>query len=235
MTAKSLTVATYNICHGRYADFDFTRLTAPIRAAGADIVGIQEVDMYTARSRHIDSVSALSEASGLPYTLFVATMPYDGGHYGTAILSRYPLNAGVVVPLDVDTGLEPRAFGCVSATLSDGQALYFLNTHLSYKSADCRRLQVRALADWMAARVPADAPCILTGDFNTQDDGDLAPLTSGRMDSLNRARRYLTFRDNPLAIDHILYTRESLAPVASGMIDSDASDHNLLWCRFERA
>lgn len=230
---NTLTVATYNICHGHYANFDWQRLTAPIRACGADMVGIQEVDMYTARSRHMDSVAALAEAAELPYTLFAATMPFESGHYGTAILSRYPIASSVVVPLDAGE-YEPRAFGCVRVSLPDGAHLYLLNTHLSYKSAACRRGQFRALREWMETHIPKDSPCLLTGDFNTECDEDYTPLLALGMSALNVGRRYVSFRNEPLAIDNIVYTPDQLSPVESGMVESDASDHNLLWCRFSR-
>ncbi len=230
----AFTVASYNICHGLYADFDWVRLTAPIRRVGADLVGIQEVDMHTNRSRGYDSTAALAEAVGLPYTLFVSTMPYDGGRYGTAILSRYPITAGVVIPLE-SGDQEPRAFGCVTLDRGEGNRLYFINTHLSYQSADIRHLQMAELAIWMKEHIPTDAPCVLTGDFNTEHFGDFAPLTTaGRSYTLinNAANPFMTFHDPAMAIDNIVYTPDRLASIGHGMEETDASDHNLLWCRF---
>ena len=89
---KHINVATYNICHGRYADLDWSRIASAIREADADIVGLQEIDMGTNRVGGLDTVAALTAATGLTHALFVPAMDYDGGQYGTAILSRYPLS-----------------------------------------------------------------------------------------------------------------------------------------------
>ncbi len=224
----TITVATYNICHGHYAAFDWTRIAEPIRRVNADLVGIQEVDMFTRRSKGIDTLRALSEAVGLPYTLFVPTMEYDGGRYGTAILSRYPIEDSATFALPAE-GLEPRAVGCIRV-LPDGQhPLWLINTHLSYKSAEVRHEQLSALCEALMQRIPADTPAILTGDFNTEER--LVPVVGEHFSDINESLRYKTFRDPAIAIDRIVYTHKNLSPVADGMIESDASDHHLLWCR----
>ncbi len=236
MTASDLiTVATYNICHGVHAAFDWQYLTSSIRAVQADVVGLQEVDMHTRRSHGCDSLSALAAASGLSHALFVPTMDYDGGRYGTAILSRYPMDASEIIPLPTQPGLEPRAAGAVRITLPGtsaspgGRPLWFVNTHLAYRSAEARQDQLTALADRLGTLLPPDTPTVVTADFNTEEP--LHPLEGACFASINRDRRYLSFRERPIAIDDILHTPH-LTPVAHGMIESDASDHNLLWCRF---
>ena len=47
------------------------------------------------------------------------------------------------------------------------------------------------------------------------------------------AHEFKTFRHNPVAIDNIVYREGRMTPEAFGMMDSNASDHNLLWCRFK--
>lgn len=236
-TEQTLTVATYNIRHGRDVDFAWNRLADHIRAVGADLVGIQEVDMFTARSRGLDSLAGLSAAAGLPHALFTPVMDYDGGQYGTAILSRYPLTAAEVHPLPFGN-YEPRAFGYVRVLLPsnddpNGTSVCFLNTHLSYESAEQQYTQLAALADWIGKH-PAKAPTVLTGDFNTENFAAFAPLNALGFALVNDSdHRYATFRTEPIAIDNIVYSADRLTPVASGMIDSPDSDHNLLWCRFE--
>ena len=75
---------------------------------------------------------------------------------------------------------------------------------------------------------------ILTGDFNTEDFTTFAPVTSLGYALVNdTAHEFKTFRHNPVAIDNIVYREGHMTPEAFGMIESDASDHNLLWCRFE--
>ena len=40
-----LTVASYNILHGAMTDYDMDKLVQSIVACGADIIGVQEVDV----------------------------------------------------------------------------------------------------------------------------------------------------------------------------------------------
>ena len=230
---KHINVATYNICHGRYADLDWSRIASAIREADADIVGLQEIDMGTNRIGGLDTVAALTAATGLTHALFVPAMDFDGGQYGTAILSRYPIAAAEYHPLP-SAHYEPRAFGCVTLDLGEGRTVAFLNTHLSYESAEQQSIQMAYLADWMAGHLPADIPAVLTGDFNTEDFTVFSPLTDRGYATANCAdREFKTFRSHPVAIDNIVYTASLLTPADSGMVDRPVSDHNLFWCSFD--
>ncbi len=230
LPATTITVASYNICHGRYAEFDWKRLIAPI--AGADLVGIQEVDLGTRRSNGADEVAALREALELPHTLFIPAMDYDGGQYGTLILSRFPIVRQATYTLDA-AGMEPRAFGEVTVQMPNGRYLCMINTHLSYESTAMQEAQMAILAEHLTKTLPADMPVILTGDFNTEDFSLFAPLTAAGLALTNHARhRFPTFRTTRVAIDNILYDPTHLMPLAVGMPDSPASDHDPLIARF---
>ena len=230
---KELTVATYTIRHGHDVDLDWSRLAAVISQAGADLVGLQEIDMGTHRINGADSIAGLIAATGLPHALFVPAMDFDGGQYGTAILSRYPFIRSERHPLP-SAHYEPRAFGCVTVTLGDGTPVMLLNTHLSYESHEQQDIQMVCLADWMKQHVPEGIPAVLTGDFNTEEHEAFTPLKAVGYTSLNCPERpFKTFRSTPLAIDNILYRTDGMIPVECGMIDENTSDHNLLWCRFQ--
>ena len=90
------------------------------------------------------------------------------------------------------------------------------------------------LAKWMDEHIDQNIPTILTGDFNTEDFTQFSPLTELGYALINHAdQTYRTFRNPPIAIDNIVYRTACFTPEAQGMIDSNRSDHNLLWCRFE--
>ena len=229
---KELTIATYNILHGQDADLDWSRLAAVIARSGADLVGLQEVDMGTNRIGGADSIAGLIAATGLPYALFVPAMDFDGGQYGTAILSRFPVTAAEVHPLP-SGHYEPRAFGCVTVTLADGSPFMLVNTHLSYESRAQQKIQLAYLADRMEEHIPQGMAAVLTGDFNTEDFSMFSPVTAMGYATVNSAEHtFKTFRTQPCAIDNILYTQDRLIPLQWGMVEADTSDHNLLWCKF---
>jgi len=68
------------------------RLTAAaIKSLNAETVTLNEVDCNASRSGNIDIASILGEKTGM-YALFGKAHEFsDGGHYGNAILSKYPL------------------------------------------------------------------------------------------------------------------------------------------------
>lgn len=229
---KTITVATYNICHGHYSALNWNRLGAVIRESGADLLGLQEVDMYTARIGGVDSLKRLSEASGMPYAHFVPAMDYDGGQYGTAILSRFPIGNVLTLPLPCGQ-YEPRSFGCLTVYLGEGDRLTLLNTHLSYESQELQTVQASFIRAWVDENLPPERPAFITGDFNTDNLNILSPILQAGFIPINTpTATHLTFRPEPTAIDNILYQGKGLSPLSFGMIDNNASDHNLLWCRF---
>ena len=230
---KHITVATYNICHGHYAGYDWKRIADLLHEVGADIVGFQEIDMLTNRTGGRDTINELTAATGFPYALFIPAMDYDGGQYGTAILSRYPMVESGTHPLP-SADYEPRAFGRVTVDLGDDHTLTLLNTHLSVEARAQQDIQFAYLADWMGKHLPEDTPAVLTGDFNTDDFTAFTPVTTLGFALVNCTdREFKTFRGDPVAIDNIVYREGIMTPEAFGMTDSDASDHNLLWCRFQ--
>ena len=58
------------------------------------------------------------------------------------------------------------------------------------------------------------------------------PKSLGYAPVNDTAYEFKTFRPYPVAIDNIVYREGDMTPEAFGMMNSDASDHNLLWCRF---
>ncbi len=229
---KHIIIATYNIRHGYDVGCDWKKIAEIVCRSGADIVGFQEIDMYTNRIAGRDTVAGLAEAIGFSHSFFVPAMDFDGGQYGTAILSRFPITACEKHSLDAGK-YEPRAFGSVRISVGEGKDICFLNTHLSYESHKQQAIQFAELAEFMDKQIPDGMPAVLTGDFNTEDFSAFAPLRSLGYDLVNdHAHEYKTFRTLPSAIDNIVYKKRCLTPVEQGMIDSEASDHNLFWCRF---
>lgn len=80
-----------------------------VRTAGADIVLLQEVDRNTVRSGNVDQVAELTRLTGM-HAQFGKSLDYQGGEYGIAILSRWPIIAREVVDLKV-TPPQVRAGG----------------------------------------------------------------------------------------------------------------------------
>ncbi len=215
-----LTVASYNIQHGKLSDYDMKKLMASVVACGADIVGIQEVDIGVTRSAQRDIASLMAAELGF-YVQFAKAIDFQGGAYGTAILSRYPIIAFSCIPLESGK-YEKRSIGIATIEV-DGESVCVMNTHISYENVGQRRIQLDQIRDLL----PQGTPWIMTGDFNTGNFEELRAL--GQVSLVNcESHRYGTFRETGSPIDNIIYT-EPWSVLSSGMIDNDHSDHNLLY------
>mgnify|MGYP000167725592 CR=1 FL=1 len=170
--SAELTLLTYNIHHGRGDDgvIDLERQAAVILASGADLVALQEVDVATGRSGGVDQAAELARLTGMHYA-FAEAMPYDGGSYGEAFLSRWPIQGAGTWPLPASPGHEPRAAVAVLVhPPGHARPLRLLGTHLDHTADQRERLaQVDELLA-QVARTPADAapPTVLLGDLNAE-------------------------------------------------------------------
>ena len=91
----TLRVLTYTLHHGEGVDgkLDLVRLARVITAARADVVALQEVDQKTTRTGGVDQAAELARLTGLHFA-YGKAMDYQGGAYGQALLSRWPLAVG---------------------------------------------------------------------------------------------------------------------------------------------
>lgn len=160
-------VVTFNIRHGKGTDgkIDLERVARALKALQPDVVALQEVDRNTKRSGGVDQLRRLAELTGW-HPAFGPAMPYDGGHYGNAILSRFPLADPVVHPLPVHAGQEPRAALVVAVTPpAPLPAFHLVSTHFSHDRADARLDQAKHLAAKLAA---LEGPVVVGADFNAR-------------------------------------------------------------------
>lgn len=175
-----LRVLVYNIHAGKDAAGvdNLERVAAIVRDARADIVLLQEVDRGTTRSGKVDQLAELERRTAM-HGAFGKTLDYQGGDYGIAVLSRWPIRDDTLIRLPVEPpqaraggSYEPR--GALVAVLeSPGVPIRVINTHLDASRDDHYRRQeaVRVLAEAraLAADSSGGAPLVLVGgDFNAE-------------------------------------------------------------------
>jgi endonuclease/exonuclease/phosphatase family metal-dependent hydrolase len=216
----TLRVGSYNIKNGAQVNHDMSKIAEDILALNLDVVGLQEVDICTKRAKGLDVLKLLAEATGYQYYEFTKAIDFQGGGYGTAILSRYPIIHHEAVLLVTPGGYEQRAYGHAVIEVN-GAKLHFFNTHLSYENTEIRTAQFAQLAE-------ATANCrgyVLTADFNTADLDEFKVFDDA---TLANPGKYPTFPSSSSAIDNIVLD-EGWEITDSGMLASNKSDHNLLW------
>lgn len=166
-------VLTYNVLGGRNTDGarDLGRLAAVIEALDPDVVALQEVDRGTGRLNGVDLPAELERLTGLRHA-FGRAMEYDGGEYGEAILSRFPILDITNHALPYREGSEPRT--ALAATIQipgTDQTFVFIGTHLDHQRDPADRLaQARALNDLLDQY--AGRPLLLAGDLNAVPESE---------------------------------------------------------------
>ncbi len=226
---KTLRILTYNIHHGEGTDevFDYRRLAKVIKALSPDIVALQEVDNRTERSSGVDQAARLARLCRMRY-IFGQAMPYQGGQYGEAILSRFPIRKTATHPLPYQTGVEPRAALEVLIEPAGLPPITFIGTHLCHQAPEVRLQQAQRLSELFSEPKPRPDqpspqppqrtnPIILAGDFNARPGSEAMNvlLSSDWLDAVaprSRIDYVLVRRNDPWQVKEVIIADE---PVAS--------------------
>ena len=228
--------------HGVGADgrLDLERTADTIAAAGADLVGLQEVDRhFSARSRFVDQAGWLGERLGM-HVAFGANLdlePPEPGRprrqYGNAVLAVPEVLGWRNVPLPGPAGTEPG--GLLEAlVVVDGGPLRFLVTYLQNRSQPARLAQV----DVVGRGDGRPSPAVVARDLSHAARLRRAPATTAVAEdawAAWRGRGHTFPATAPASrIDYVLATPDLVA-TAAVVIDSRASDHRPVRADLESA
>jgi len=160
---STVRVMTYNIHVGVGMDkkLDLQRIADVINDQRADLVGLQEVDRGVERTQRIDEIAEISRLTRMDYA-FAFNLRYQGGQYGVAILSRFPILASDHRLYQNRREAERRGFIRVEVN-AKGRSLNFVTTHLDYQYEDGRVFEAEQL---LKALGEVKGPLIVVGDFN---------------------------------------------------------------------
>jgi endonuclease/exonuclease/phosphatase family metal-dependent hydrolase len=185
------TVLVFNIHAGKDAAgiHNLERVADVVRAQAADVVLLQEVDRLTTRSGGEDQIARLAALTGM-HGAFGKTLDYQGGEYGIALLSRWPLARDTLYHLPIDPpqaraggSYEPRG-AQYAAIVRGADTLHVFNTHLDASRDDrYRRQEAAALLSLVAPLLDRGARVIVGGDLNSLPGSAVVEaLTAGRLD-----------------------------------------------------
>jgi endonuclease/exonuclease/phosphatase family metal-dependent hydrolase len=160
-------VLSFNIHHGEGTDgkLDLDRIARIIQSSKADLVALQEVDRNTTRTGTVDQAAMLAKLTHL-YHAFGANIKLQGGEYGNAVLSRFPITRANnhLLPLR-DNGEQRGALEVEVHCSTDGPVLKMLVTHFDHRTDDQERLDsAQFLNKWIVRS--EQMPTILAGDLN---------------------------------------------------------------------
>jgi endonuclease/exonuclease/phosphatase family metal-dependent hydrolase len=160
--AGRLVVASYNIhgCVGRDGRRDVARVARVIEGLDADVIALQEVDLWPTRGVEWHQVDVLSHLVGLQ-SVAGPTMERGDGHFGNVVLTRLPIRA--VRRLDLTfRKREPRVALDVDLD-ARGTKVRVIATHLGLLPSE-RRHQVQRILEVVSG--DDEGVTVLLGDIN---------------------------------------------------------------------
>ena len=232
---RPLRILSYNIHHGEGVDgvVDLNRQASVINSCSPDLVALQEVDDRTERTGNVDQTARFAELTGLRGR-FIHQLDFEGGRYGQAILSRFPVSEVTLHWLPGMPDRERRIVGTVEVQLDDLE-LTFATTHLHHNNENFRLEQSRRLNELFAAgKETPNSLVVLVGDFNAIPDSQpLKTLDAVWQSATAGQSNLLTF---PAAkperqLDYILWQPKDRFKVLSAKVLNEpvASDHRPLF------
>ncbi|UKJ06882.1 endonuclease/exonuclease/phosphatase family protein [Solitalea lacus] len=227
---SGLRVMTYNVHHcnppSEGSKIDLAAIARVINAAKPDLVALQEIDVHTSRSgKEMHQARELARLTGM-YSFFAKGIDFQGGEYGIAVLSKYPVldSVAYALPMQEGAGGEPRALAVITVALKDGRKVKFAATHLDLKPEN-RMLQVQKIAELFKNE---KQPVILCGDFNAVPGSEPINYTDQffKRSCMQNCAPTIPVINPDREIDFIMYT-PSIIKVLSHQVISEtyASDH----------
>jgi endonuclease/exonuclease/phosphatase family metal-dependent hydrolase len=246
-SGKVIRVMTWNIHHAEGTDHkvDVKRIAKVILSERPDVVALQEVDRGVERSGKIDMITTLADLMDMTYA-FGKTLGFQGGDYGNAFLTRFPiLEERNILYKTIEKG-EQR--GRLQLLLDvRGEEVIVADTHLESRPDDTAR--VTSVEDISTALTGyGSRPVVVCGDFNdTPESRTIRQMKKDFADSWAEADGGTGFTfpsDEPgKRIDYIftlnktkpdsLPTTLQLRPLSARVLESSASDHLPLVVEFE--
>lgn len=236
---QSLRVMTYNIYGARATSpanaADLDAIAEVIRRQNPDFVTLNEVDVFTNRTgKDVHQARDLAEKLGMEWH-FSKAIDRDGGEYGDAVLSKYPIleTRSYRLPCAAEQPGEDRAL-CVIRVQIDGKDLYVASTHLDHLSGDASRLvqatEIRRIRD-----TELEGDLILCGDLNAIPSSNVIATMTSFLTNTGPIDQYTFPSDDPSRkIDYIMYAPIEHFGVQNCQVVSrgdqqvggvDASDH----------
>jgi endonuclease/exonuclease/phosphatase family metal-dependent hydrolase len=227
--AIRLRVLSYNIhhCEGVDGKLDLPRIAQVIRAAEPDLVALQEVDQKAQRSQSVDQPAELARLTNM-HVVFEENIPLQGGSYGNAVLSRFPIRSHKNHKLPRLDNSEQRGVLELEIELPRvNQPLLFLATHLDHRPKNEERLASARQIVAITASQP-NRPALLAGDLNDVPESPVLVEFYKQWKRANDALLPTIPVENPRRqIDYVLVRPESRWKVIDVKVidERKASDH----------
>jgi endonuclease/exonuclease/phosphatase family metal-dependent hydrolase len=220
---------SYNIHVGVGMDkqLDLQRVADVILREKPDLVGLQEVDRGVQRTGGIDEIAQLAQMTRMEYA-FAHNLDFQGGQYGVAILSRFPIKSSDHRMFQNKREAERRGMLRVVVELG-GQNVNFVTTHLDYQYEDGRAFEMEQLLNFIN---DLKGPVVVVGDLNDEPSGAAYQLINRQFNdawlkSKASGDGFTYPADTPRKrIDYIFFReRDGVRTTKTWTVSTQASDH----------
>jgi endonuclease/exonuclease/phosphatase family metal-dependent hydrolase len=221
---------TWNIHHGEGLDgrVDLETIAKVIRDQRADIVALQEVDKGVERTARRDLAGELAALAGMS-VVFSNNYSFQGGEYGNAILTRFPILSANNLHYRKVNETEQR--GLLQTVVEvHGRKVVVFDTHLDHRRPDDARWSNLAEVEEAMNGIPTE-PVVVCGDFNSPPQGRvyerLGRTFSDAWTVAGKSDGFTIPAEKPnRRIDYIWLRKDSgLVPGKVWVPESEASDH----------
>lgn len=238
----TIRMLSVNLAHGRGNGFhqalqgeedarrNLDAIEALIRREAPDVIAFQEADAPSAWSGRFDHVDYLSRAAKYGWGLHTAHAEGLGLSYGTAVLSRLPIEEHAAHTFIPARAALPKGFSLATVRWERYDLdIDVVSLHMEPIRGEIRKRQAEEL---IAALADRGRPLVLMGDFNTEwedEDGVLQRL----VESLDLsawspdAEDVVTFPRLDRRLDWILISRH-FRFAGFEVLDDAVSDHRAI-------
>jgi len=230
---KTVTLVSYNVgVFQKFTDNSMPDVVALVKEAGADIVGLNELDSMARRTAQHDQLKEFAQAMGGWEYNYTPAFDFQGGAYGIGTCADPALHllGSYDVALGKHDGSEPRMMSVMNL-----QDFVFATLHADHRSANARMEQVKRAEEWLKHYfAESGKPVFLCGDFNATPDSEVITYMAENWTLLSDTDLSCPSDDLEICIDYIFLLNngagcklvEAHTIGASKVADpSKASDH----------
>lgn len=239
---STLRMLSINLAHGRgdgahqaFQDEDDARrnldaVETLIRRESPDVIGLQEADAPSKWSGNFHHVEYIAKAAEFKWGMHTAHAEGLGLSYGTAVLSRLPIEDHAAYTFLPAPASLPKGFSLAIVRWPErDMEIDVVSVHMEPLREAIRQRQAVELVTALADR---KRPLVIMGDFNTEwddDDGVLRKLVDG-LDLTAHAplqEDIVTFPKLDRRLDWILVSSE-FRFIDFDVLDDPVSDHRAI-------
>jgi endonuclease/exonuclease/phosphatase family metal-dependent hydrolase len=235
-TSRRIRVLSYNIHHGGGIDrkLDLERIARVILSVKPDLVAIQEVDQNTDRTNKADQPAELARLTKM-HVAFGGNIKFQGGQYGNAVLSKFPIrrHKNHVLP-NLDDG-EQRGVLEVEVEITNGLPIVLFATHLDHRAKDRERVASARKINELAVMHRGSA-ALLAGDLNaTPESATLVEFAKQWKGANDKISPTVPVRKPTRQIDYVMFrVANGWRVVETRVLDEAvASDHRAILAVFD--